>query len=85
MDSRDDDDEDDSLTGPVAKSEGDVLPNEAYVAPSPPETLSTPQPPLPPSPPKRTKRRMNHSISLSLSSMWFELAASVSQAIEYLC
>ena len=33
----DDDDEDDSLSGPVAESEGDVLPNEASVAPSPPE------------------------------------------------
>ena len=58
MGGSDDDDEDDSLSGPVAESEGDVLPYEASVAPSPPERPATPQPPSPhltPIPPKQPK------------------------------
>ena len=61
FDGSDDDDEDDSLSGLVAESERDVLPNEASVAPSLPETPQTPRhpsPPLPPSPPKFPKRRI---------------------------
>ena len=41
VDGSDDDDEDDSLSGPVAESEGDVLPNEASVTLSPRETSAT--------------------------------------------
>ena len=49
---------------------------------------ATPQPPLPPLPlshQKHAKRRMDHSGFLSLTSVWFELAAIDSQAIEYFC
>ena len=88
FDGSDNDDEDDSLSGPVAESEEDVPPEEASVAPSPPETPATPQPHLPPltqSPPKRPEQRMHQSSFLSSSLMWFELAANGLQAIEYCC
>ena len=57
----DDDDEDDSLSGPVVESEEGFLPDEVSGAPSPPERPATPRPPsplLPLRPPKRPKRRM---------------------------
>ena len=46
----DDDDEDDSLSGPVVESEEGFLPAEVSVAPSPPERPATPRPPSPPLP-----------------------------------
>ena len=54
--SDDDDDENDSLSGPVTESEGDVLADEASVVTSPPARPATPRPPSHPLPPRPSKR-----------------------------
>ena len=82
FDGSDSDDEDDSLTRPVAEQEGDILPYDAYVGPSPPERPATPQlsfPPLPLRPQKCPKRGTVAIVQLEGALKEKEGAAAVIQ------